>query len=316
MPACTTTPDHADPSANHAPPTFPDAVRLSNGTIDVAVAPSVGRIVHFGPAGGRNLLWLNTVAGADEKYEAHGRSYSNIGGDKLWPTVQTLWPQAYGGGPWPPDGIIDGGPWWLVERSDRHVVIESRRSPHLGVVVRREVRLPDRGASLTIINRTTRVADSPFGVTNWTVTQTQRPRYVLLDAGRPTGPPGPWIGMSEARKLDDLVKTIEDAQAVAWTPTQSGGAKIGALGAWVAGVYNDVIFLQRTRFDPAAEYPDGSSVQVYSDDNYTELELLSPFVPLDVGSTLTNTVTWSLLPLSQPVEPEEASRRIREAAER
>src|SRR6266540_1266931 len=42
---------------------WPDAVRLSNGSIKVAIVPSVGRVMQFGFTDTPNVLWINPQLG-------------------------------------------------------------------------------------------------------------------------------------------------------------------------------------------------------------------------------------------------------------
>src|SRR4051812_12550633 len=38
---------------------WPDAIRLSNGDVNLFVIPSIGRIMRFGYSDGPNVLWTN-----------------------------------------------------------------------------------------------------------------------------------------------------------------------------------------------------------------------------------------------------------------
>lgn len=296
--------------------TFADTVTLGNGHVEVGVAPGVGRIVRFAPAGGENVLWVAPAGAYDHPFVAYGRTYVNVGGDKVWPTVQALWPRAYGGGDWPPEAAIDGSPWTLVEHSPGRIVIESPVSPALGVRVRRTIALPANAPRVEITNELTRVKPSVFPVHLWTVTQAVPPAAVMLDIAADRAAAPPFVHLSDPAAVAPHLATVADDEAVRWRLDQVGDAKLGTLGRWVAALYPDTIFLQSTGFDPRAAYPDASSVQVYSSGDYTELELLSPFVHLQPGQTLTNRVTWQLLPRPADASPESLHRLLDDAAGR
>ena len=42
---------------------WPEAYRLTNGEAELVVVPAVSRILHYGFAGGTNLLWQNAALG-------------------------------------------------------------------------------------------------------------------------------------------------------------------------------------------------------------------------------------------------------------
>lgn len=313
----------AAPAAASERLAFDDAVVIDNGHVRLAVSPSMGRIVRFGRASAAsevdrgNLLWVNTRAGYDSPFvSARGQRYHNPGGDKLWPTVQALWERAYGNKEWPPDGVIDGQPWRVVHLSARRVTMESPVSPHLGVQVRRVIELPPDAAEVRITNTINRVKANPFPVHAWTITQVPAPQAALLGvaAERAEGSP-PWIPMmGKPEEFERFVELLEGERAVVLRPASGSGQKLGTFGRWVAGVYEDYVFLQSTDYDPAAAYPDGSSVQVYSQPgDYIELELLSRFVHLRPGEALENRVVWRLLDKPATASLQDVQRLIDEA---
>ncbi len=282
--------------AARTPLTFPDAIALTNPLIRVEVAPSVGRITHFGFADGQNLFWINTPAGAEKGPQRNGELYRNIGGDKLWPAMQDLWTRIYGPpAGWPPDGVIDGKPWTLIEKTDHKVIMQSPPQEALGIIVQRQITLDPDQPVVTITNTITRQKPNLFPVHIWTISQAIWPDYVLMDVAADR--PAPAKRIYFPRSLDDIMQDIGDnAQRLQIDPNRKGGSKVGTLGRWLAAVSADHIWYQATQFDPAGMYLDASNVQVYFDGNYTELELLSPSKHLLPGESLTNTVLWRLTP--------------------
>lgn len=288
------------PDAATSAPTridHPDAIRFSNGTIDLAVSPQVGRIVHFGQTGGRNLLWANTVK-AVEQARKQGQ-WVNYGGDKVWPALQAMWPRFVpSGGGWPPDGVIDGEPWTLVEQGDRFVIMRSPINPDLQVRVTRRIELHPGEAIVTIRNTMERVEPSVMPVLIWTVSQIDHPNYTLLHVS-PRRPANeldrPWLWFGNRKNVEDRVTVMRDA--VRFDVTREKAYKVGTLGDWVAGVYDDLVFAQYGGYVRGGSYPDRSCAQVYCDGNYVELELLGPQQHLARGETMDFVVTWKLLPL-------------------
>jgi len=276
--------------------TFDDAITLRNAHLHIAVAPSVGRIVAFGPADSRNLIWINTIEG-NQPFIGRGPPYYVYGGDKVWTLVQSVWKLAFGGGSWPPDGVIDGQPWDVVESGDHHIILQSRVSPALGHRVRREIRIDPDQPRVVIRNHIIQEQASHFSPMIWCVTQVHPPQFTLMELSpqRPTSS-RPWTDLSNKPVDTSRIHISDDNRWLRYDYIPDRSQKIGAFGRWVAGVWEDYIFVQTTDYDPTGAYPDASSLQVYYDANFLELETLSPQVHLRPGQTLTNTVTWWLLP--------------------
>ena len=273
---------------------FADAITLSNDRITLKVSPAAGRIVWFSVVDGPNLIWISSEASAETNVVRDGVKYRNIGGDKLWPVVQVLWDRVYGPPVgWPPDGIIDGQSWTVVSQSPRQIEIQSRKDDRLGIQVSRRIVLDDKEPVVRIHNSIQRYAPSHFPVHLWSVTQVKWPEYVLMD-----------VAADRATKLElvadantaDRIESLPDMSAIrVKTPHPTNqGRKISTLGRWLAAVYPEKVWYQTTDFHPQGMYLDHSNVQVYSDSNYTELEMLSEGQMLKTGETLENTVVWHL----------------------
>ena len=73
---------------------FPDAIRLTNGTVNLIVIPSIGgRIMRYGFVGKPNVLWNNPKI---TDLPANASQHFNYGGDKAWPWPQDDWPLLIG----------------------------------------------------------------------------------------------------------------------------------------------------------------------------------------------------------------------------
>ncbi len=178
-------------------------------------------------------------------------------------------------------------------------------------MVTREFRLIDNAASARISNTLLRTEANPFPVSAWTVTQVQPPTRAVLDVAgdRPAGTPRSVpLTPTSAKKIGGRAEPIgfRDSGAVAWKQGGDHDAKLGSYGRWVAAVYPDLTFLQRTAYDPAGGYLDASSVQVYRADRYLELELWSPLGQPAPGEEVRNEVVWEIL----DVKEAEADRRL------
>ena len=167
------------------------------------------------------------------------------------------------------------------------------------MVVTRSFRLDPDAPVARITNTLLRTQANPFPLHAWTVTQVQTPDAAVLDAAgdRPADTPASLPLTSEtAEKVASRLAPLGDASgATRWDQSGPLHAKLGSHGRWVAAVYPDLTFLQRTAYDPTGGYLDDSSVQVYRGDPYLELELWSPLAQPAPGEELSNEVTWELL---------------------
>ncbi len=287
-------PEKPEPIAPIGVVQFRDAITLDNGQLAISISPEAGRIFSLVPAGGRNLLWVGDAASVEKAKVNPKRKYLNYGGDKIWPAVQSLWPHI-SGRTWPPPTGISSTAWTLMSQSKLSVTIQSPIDPELNIQARRKIVLAPYAAKITITNTLTRIKPSPFPVQIWCVTQVHNPEFTLLDMARDVADPDrAWIRMSPAKQwqsawIDKL------PGALLHQPDYTRRTKVGTFGRWIAGVWSDYVFIQRTDYDPTAAYPDASNMQVYTSRANSELETLSPQVHLQPGQSLTNTVQWQVI---------------------
>jgi len=104
------------------------ALRVTNQAVEIVVVPRIGRLVHFGPVEGENLLSFNEALAGQTPSEEEG-DWVNHGGDWLWPVHQGRWDDM-GGSFWPPLRLMEGPAWegraWIEE--DGTGVIRMSRS--------------------------------------------------------------------------------------------------------------------------------------------------------------------------------------------
>ena len=96
-----------------------------------------------------------------------------------------------------------------------------------------------------------------------------------------------------------------------FVPDPEEAQKTGAdSDRWLAGIVGDVVMAEFFRRDGTQRYPDGGlSAEVYTCPDYTELELLSPWVYLQVGETLTHEIAWELHRLPASADTPQARRQ-------
>jgi hypothetical protein len=254
-----------------------EAVRLSNGTIEVVVIPSLGRIIHFSFVGEKNVLWENPMAVDTARLNG---GWENWGGDKVW-----LWPQAdwsnHFGKSWPPPGDPAGVPPEI--RLD-NLKLKFRSPPidPVGLRIVREIEL--NGSSLRVVSRLEPEHRArELKLRPWTVTQLTVPNriYAELIDGIVKRPfcslPGqsPWPTVYRSGNS----VTLERPPDV--------GAKVGLEADHLIADYRTFTFNQKLLSSSNARYAPCERAQVYSDPDessfrqkelppYIEFEFVAP----------------------------------------
>ncbi len=311
-----------------------DCARISNGLVEAIVVPQIGRILAFQFVGHPESSPIFTnpdllgKTGADVK----AGDWANFGGDKLWPSPQSDWPQ-YIGHTWPPPPEFDGVPQRLeiVPGGVRLIV---PLSAEFGADASRTITLRPGEARLSIAQTIRRTAAPtgkggllPLGL--WSVTQTRGDGTIYLplnpksrfplgfvtfdNDSRPVLNPGKLpLGWTRSRAL---LMGQRDAKT---------STKLGAdnSSGWIASLYGGtILFSEHFLAHPGQSYPDGGcSAEVYANSGataYVELELLGPLQSLPVGEQMTYDIAWDLHRLPhRPLGAVEAERLVRSAMTR
>jgi len=258
-------------------------IRLTNGEIELHIAPDLGgRVIAFIHRG-HSFLWANRdLAGAIITGEENGGSrgpWRNYGGDKLWPA-----PQGWGGpGEWPGPGdpILDGGVFeaQILEKGPETAAVRLQSPPdpaRTGIRFERTIRIRRGDPRVVFENRMTNISDRPVAWSIWSVTQ--------LDVSDPADPKG--INRKLAvyapvnpRSHHYLGYRVMFGQAndPQWTVAPSGRlfrgryeysvgkAGVDSAAGWLG--FEDGraerSLIQRFRFDPKGRYPHGNSVEFW-----------------------------------------------------
>lgn len=307
-------------------------LRLCNGIIEVRIAPDLGGRVIQCSLGSHDYLWVNPdLAGKVPPPSGLGVNgeWLNYGGDKLWPA-----PQGWDGPdqwPGPPDAILDGGPYeaTVPEGRGREASVElvSGKDPYTGIQFSRTITVPDGSSRVLFHTIMTNVDTKPRRWGIWSVTQ--------LDASSRSGegynpdyrgyiPVNP-----QSRLPNGYVVLFGDKNNPQFTLDPNHNLlhihyerKVGKVGldshaGWVANVdgTSGYVFVQAFHFQPGREYPDGSSVEYWTNGLgkifawrkeiemspspsetpfFIETELLSPLESLQPGQSASFDYEWRL----------------------
>ena len=298
-----------------------NSIEINNGEVRLVVVPAVGRIMHYGFVGGENILWSDpqyhgqVLPDGKPSVDDEGQYvWTNFGGDKVWPNQQSDFVRINGFS-WPPDPAFDGGVH-QAELLPDGVVITSPLSEYNGARSVRDIRLAAQGTRVEIRQRVEKLAKAaneelePLRYTIWNVTQIKPPEQTFY----PLNPHSHFdlryhpFGFAESTAMDNF--TIKGDIGI-FVPDPVEPQKTGAdSDRWLAGIVGEVAMVEFFRRDATQRYPDGGlSAEVYTCADYTELELLSPWVHLEVGQAIEHPIAWELFHLPSGLTTPDARRQ-------
>ena len=282
---------------------WPEAYRLANGTVEVIVVPSVGRVMRYGFVGGPNVLWENSfLLGKTAVPARAGGDWQNFGGDKIWPWPQGEWGQRTGRD-WPPPTAADHAPHQAAVVGPGVLRLTSPIMAGYGVRIVRDVELAPSGTRVRIRSRLAKVRDgAAFPVAAWSVTQMPVPDLLFA---RPMAGTTLENGVKPVAGDDAPWKSVrrESGVLVLERPTARNSKLFfdADLLAWAEG---DTLFTQRPAapVPPVSDYEPGDRAQIFSladdpntpDAAYVELEMTSSKRILAKGESATLDVIWEL----------------------
>ncbi|MDQ2687021.1 MAG: DUF4380 domain-containing protein, partial [Armatimonadota bacterium] len=254
-----------------------------------------------------NKLWLGkapppTPDPANAK--TFPQEWHNYGGDKLWPSPQSAWPQ-HQPIAWPPDPNFDTGPY-TVKRLSNGLRLVSPVSPYYGVRVIRDITLRPRSARVFLqdtfykMRRTSgKVGVFPIGL--WSIAQVRGDATVYLPLNfRGKFPGVGFTSLGDKADLPPNAKPHGDLLTVTRPSNVSSKVGVDDRAGWMACLFDgNLLFSEHFTRLPNAPYPDkGTNAQVYTngDDTqaYIEMEVLDRLVTLKPGHQITRAVSWRL----------------------
>jgi hypothetical protein len=284
-----------------------DAIRLTNGTVNVVIVPSLGgRIMSYGyTGGGRNVLWTNPDAEPpsailSETTPSTRPASTNYGGDKAWPWPQDEWPRLIGR-MYPPPPEADQAVYKSRLIGSHGVRLESPPIVSHGARIVREISLDPVGTRVTIATRLELASGDrpPPSMAAWSVTQIpgNAKLFARLLPGGATKPMAPAATPPSAttRPVRDRIVTIH--------PPVPRPAKLGLDADVLAAATGTVLFVQRSATAAAVNEPGYRATeraQIFcqkasgSTPQYLELEFTSPRRDLAAGEVPALRVTWEL----------------------
>lgn len=274
--------------------------KISNDACQLIIAPQIGRVLSFRLTGMDNVLWINDAL-AGKTAPVDDVEWRNFGGEKVWPTEQSLWPKLAGRA-WAPPYPYDGGAA-ESEAIPGGVRMTTAVDPHFGAQVVREFTLDPKLPVVYIRQHHRKVKGPPVPMTLWSICQVNAPIRAMSPASIINGE-HPFVPIQTplAVKVEGGVVTIRNDKA--------SDQKIGfhadpeKQNGWVGAIFPDgQMIVMSHEVVAGGAYPDGGcDREIYAGrleakGTYLELELLSPLRMREAGQDLYDNTVWTLVKL-------------------
>ena len=268
---------------------WPDCWHLSNGIVELIVTQDVGpRVMHYGFAGGQNLFKEFT-----EQLGQNGESGWCIrGGHRLWKGPEDRY-ATY---------ALDNGPI-DVQVSGNTITATRRVEPETGLQKRIQLDLAGTGTAVTVTHTIWNRGLLPVEIAAWTPTVMAQsglgvsgfpPRGTHPEDLEPTNPLIMWAftDLSDPRwKFTNKYLTLRQ------DPANRRPQKLGHWNGHTFGAYflNGDVFLKEYFPTPGLAHPEfGASFEIFTNQDFLELETMGPFTKLAKDEALTHVEHWSL----------------------
>jgi hypothetical protein len=283
-----------------------DALRLTNGKVEVIVVPSVGRVMQFAFVGENGVFWENSAL-QGKTADPTAKAWANFGGDKSWPSPQADWQKMIGRG-WPPPATFDSTP---LEGKKEGAAVEliSPVDPAYGIRVHRLIKLDAAKPVLTITTTYEKVSGDPVKVGIGVITQLMDPERAFIKLPEKSEFPDGYVLLNFQKPQDAKLQ----GRLFSLTRAHQYQSQIGNDGSsllWMNEKYALRIDSPRVQ---GAEYPwHNSSAVIYANadpDAYVELETYGPLTTMKIGDKVRRTNVYTLSRRTEN-DPEAEAKRI------
>jgi hypothetical protein len=283
------------------------AVEISNLEIKIIVVPETGRIIYFGFLDSENLFYENEALkgvnfNVDEYFSIDGINQApNIGGNRVLSCSEDYF-HLITGSRHIPDPYINASSY-TVSILKNGVVLESPVSSLLGIQIKRTITILENGTQVHINQELIKKKPAknidlekiPFTI--WSLSKIKTPNICYTSISDNSK----FKDGFTISKWPDSKNNAEENVAIkngilSLNSSKDLPQKIGSdAKKWVAGFLNDTLFVEKFNFDDKATYPDnGTSVTIFGNHLFTELECLSPEKTLKIDEKLTYNLSWEL----------------------
>jgi hypothetical protein len=216
--------------------------------------------------------------------------YYVLGGHRLQTAPETS-PSTY---------IPDGKPV-LINQTTEGIEIFGQTEPETGLSRGISVQFHEDHERLTVRHDFKNESEVTLEISAWSLTMlppggrifmplrlsTSKPSNVLPDCSLVFWP---------YSRLDTSVFSLTKKTAVLVPSTDHLPFKFGGLASWLAYEFNNLVFMKTFSVDSEQPYPDrGCSAEAYANDDFVELESLSPLKQVEPGQTIHHIEEWEIL---------------------
>jgi hypothetical protein len=293
-----------------------NAIEISNADINLIVVPEVGRIIHFSFKNSENIFYENSelegLLFKTDSFYNHKIEAPNIGGNRILPCSEDYFYEITDCRNIP-DPYINASAY-SINYLENGVVLKSPISNYLGIQIERKITINSSGSQVYIEQKITKIKTAKnnqlekIPVTLWSLSKIKTPNFSYIKSTEKSiFKNGFTISEWPDTKNYAPENITLNNGLIALKSSKKFPQKIGAdAKSWVA-VYNDNnLFVESFEFDESATYPDfGTSVTIFGNELFSELEVLSPEKHLKIGECIKYNIRWNLIKKSCKEEAEE-----------
>jgi hypothetical protein len=265
-----------------------DSLRLTNGQIELVAPTAIGiRVIRFGFVGGENEF--REIP--DQVGKTGGRAWQIYGGHRLWHAPEAN-PRSYAPDNSPIQWALDGNTLLLTQPTEESTGIQKSVA----------LTMDSEGTHVRVAHRLRNRGLWPVTLAPWSLSALEQGGRAVIPHYRrsPSGsllPNRALVLWPYSEMTDPRVTWGRRFILVTQDPGRRTAFKVGVTGfdGWTGYVRRGTLFLKRFTHQPAAVYADfGSSVEVYTNADFLELETLGPLGELKPGQTVEHVEDWYL----------------------
>jgi hypothetical protein len=262
--------------------------RVTNGEVELIVTADVGpRIIRFGFVGGENLFKEFSEQmgkGGEDKFQLRG-------GDRVWKAPED--PVAT----WAPDNVPVE-----IQVTRTGLIAREPIEPLTKLQKEIEVSMEPSGSNVQVSHRITNHTLFPLEFSAWALTM-MAPGGTGVSGFPPRGhhpqnleATNPLVMWAYTNLSDPRWKFTRKYLTLRQDP-HGDPQKLGMFNpdTWVAYLLNGEAFVKRTKPDLSKPYPDfGCSFETFTNQDFLEIETLSPMTMVSPGETVELVEHWGL----------------------